>query len=445
MSLFFLTKIYQMQQVPEISKLNGVENKGFEILAVGESSEVSKAISALAYKNKDIVVDLLKVEGEDFALDAENLAPEIRAFHNAYTDDLVTYYDLIVLQYADTALVRTILKDASDAGVMVSTLNAPAPSANTAAVNTHQKEAVAARNKEENYWRKIANRCLFALAFILLGHVVSSYYPLHNFAGDFRIFVQNLDLDAAFGWMVLAGFVAQMVDGALGMGYGVISTTVLLSTGLNPAAISGSIHTAEMFSSGASGYSHYRFGNINKKLFKALVLPGVLGAVIGATLLAYLGEEYGEWLRPVLSLYTLLLGLRILVNAFKKRRESQKVKNAGWLAGAGGFLDSFGGGGWGPLVTSTLISKGKTPRYIIGTVSLTEFFVTFGSALTFFIILGTSHIETIAGLIIGGLLAAPLAARLAGKLKTKTMLISVGVLVIISSVRTMWKTISALY
>lgn len=433
-----------MQQVPEILKLNEVDRKSFEILAVGESSDVLKSISVLAYKNKDIVVDLLKVEGEESIAGTEALVPDVRTIYPSYTEDLASAYDLVILQHADTALAKTILKDAREGGTMVSLVAAPALTASEVSAEAHRKEVAAARNREANYWRKIANRCLFALAFILLGHVVSSYYPLNNFAGDFKIFVQNLNLDAAFGWMVLAGFVAQMVDGALGMGYGVISTTVLLSTGLNPAAISGSIHTAEMFSSGASGYSHYRFGNINKKLFKTLVFPGVLGAVVGAALLAYLGEEYGEWLRPVLSVYTLLLGLRILINAFKKKRESQKVKNAGWLAGAGGFLDSFGGGGWGPLVTSTLISKGKTPRYIIGTVSLTEFFVTFGSALTFFVILGTSHIETIAGLIIGGLLAAPLAAKLAGRLKTKTMLISVGALVIISSLRTLWKTISAL-
>lgn len=293
--------------------------------------------------------------------------------------------------------------------------------------------------RDAKYWRKIAGRCLFALGFMILGHVIASFYPLTNLFNAFKVFAISLDLDAAFGWMLLAGFIAQMVDGALGMGYGVISTTVLLSTGLNPAAISGSIHTAEMFSSGASGFSHYKFGNINKKLFKTLLLPGVLGAIIGATLLVYLGEAYGSWLRPVLSVYTLLLGARILLNAFKKRNESRKVKHAGWLAGAGGFLDSFGGGGWGPLVTSTLIAKGKTPRYIIGTVSLTEFFVTLGSALTFFVLLGTSHIQTIAGLIIGGLLAAPIAARLAGKLNTKTILILVGVLVIISSARTLLK------
>lgn len=298
--------------------------------------------------------------------------------------------------------------------------------------------------RDERYWKRFAGRCLFALAFIIIGHAIASFYPMTNLVSAFKTLAINLDLDAAFGWMVLAGFVAQMVDGALGMGYGVISTTVLLSTGLNPAAISGSIHTAEMFSSGASGFSHYRFGNINKKLFKTLLLPGVLGAVLGAVFLSYLGESYGNWLRPVLSAYTLLLGMRILLNAFKKKNESRKVKHAGWLAGAGGFLDSFGGGGWGPLVTSTLIAKGKTPRYIIGTVSLTEFFVTLGSALTFFIILGTSHIQTIAGLIIGGVIAAPIAAKLAGKLNTKSILIAVGVLVILSSVRTLYKTIGGI-
>ncbi|MCX2479832.1 sulfite exporter TauE/SafE family protein [Pedobacter sp. MC2016-15] len=292
----------------------------------------------------------------------------------------------------------------------------------------------------EKYWRIIAGRCLFALAFMIIGHLIASFYPMTNLINAFKAFGNTLGLESAFGWMLLAGFIAQLVDGALGMGYGVISTTVLLSTGLNPAAISGSIHTAEMFSSGASGFSHYRFGNINKKLFKTLLLPGVLGSVLGAVLLCYLGEEYGDWLRPTLSVYTLLLGARILLNAFKKKNESRKVKHAGWLAGAGGFLDSFGGGGWGPLVTSTLIAKGKTPRYIIGTVSLTEFFVTLGSALTFFIILGTSHIQTIAGLIIGGVLAAPIAAKMAGKLNTKTILIAVGVLVIISSARTILKT-----
>jgi len=200
------------------------------------------------------------------------------------------------------------------------------------------------------------------------------------------------------------------------------------------------IHTAEMFSSGASGFSHYKFGNINKKLFRTILIPGVLGAIIGALLLSYLGEKYAGIIKPILAVYTFILGIRILLNAFKKNKIRQKTKRVGWLAGAGGFLDSFGGGGWGPLVTSTLISKGKTPRYVIGTVSLTEFFVTFASALTFFSVIGISHWQLIAGLILGGVLAAPIAARLAGKLPLKAMFIGVGAIVIIWSLNVLLKT-----
>lgn len=423
-----------MEETQAISEPRAVQNKSFEILVVGENAEISQAIADLEQKNKAVKIDRLvfdetSAEGGTFPV---------------YHPDLLAGYDLILLRHLDNSLGHRILADARKKKVMVSVFHDHGYEPHVGLPKTKHLLTGNTRNKDEKYWIRVANRCLFALAFIIVGHVISSYFPFHSYSDGIKDLVMSIDLDAAFGWMVLAGFVAQMVDGALGMGYGVISTTVLLSTGLNPAAISGSIHTAEMFSSGASGYSHYRFGNINKKLFKTLLLPGVAGAVVGALLLCWLGEEYGDWLRPVLSVYTLLLGLRILTNAFKKKRESQKVKNAGWLAGAGGFLDSFGGGGWGPLVTSTLISKGKTPRYIIGTVSLTEFFVTFGSALTFFVILGTSHIQTIAGLIIGGLLAAPLAAKLAGRMKTKTMLISVGSLVILSSIRTIWKTVSAL-
>ncbi len=291
---------------------------------------------------------------------------------------------------------------------------------------------------QARHWRKIAAWCLAILAVLLLGTLVAAIYPPKSLQDTIsQIWGKT---DSAFFWMLAAGFLAQLVDGALGMGYGVISATILLSAGLNPAAISGSIHTAEMFSSGASGFSHYRFGNVNKKLFRTLVIPGVVGAIIGAALLCFL-DEYSFWVRPLLSVYTMILGIRILANAFRKKAGSRKITHAGWLAGAGGFLDSFGGGGWGPLVTSTLISKGRTPRFVIGTVSLTEFFVTLGSALTFFLILGVSHIQTIAGLIIGGLIAAPVAARLAGRLKLKSMLIGVGVLVILSSLRVIWKAV----
>ena len=397
-----------------------LEKESYKILLVGESPEIAEAVFAMEKRNKDIVTSVLLEDGT------------IGGSKCAYTPEIIAEYDLIILKVANTALNYKIQQIAKDKGILVTLITDN---------NSKSASIKSFKARDEKYWKKFAGRCLFALAFIFSGHAISTFYPLTNLFSDFWVYVSAIKFDAVFGWMILAGFIAQMVDGALGMGYGVISTTVLLSTGLNPAAISGSIHTAEMFSSGASGFSHYKFGNINKKLFKTIVFPGVLGAIVGAIFLVYLGEKYGDWLRPILSIYTLLLGVRILTNAFKKKNESRKVKNAGWLAGAGGFLDSFGGGGWGPLVTSTLIAKGKTPRYIIGTVSLTEFFVTFGSALTFFVLLGTSHMQIITGLIIGGVIAAPIAARLAGKLNSKTILISVGALVIISSIRTIFKTI----
>ncbi|RZK74295.1 MAG: sulfite exporter TauE/SafE family protein, partial [Pedobacter sp.] len=292
----------------------------------------------------------------------------------------------------------------------------------------NSNESVTTENvSQERKWRKVAYICLIILAVLFLGIAAYTYLSYDMAVSISKDFIAQLD--DKFYYMLLVGFFAQLVDGALGMGYGVISTTLLLSGGLNPAVISGSIHTAEMFSSGASGFSHYRFGNVNKKLFKTLLIPGVLGAIAGALLLGYAGEEFSKWIRPVISFYTLLLGIRILSNAFKKQQKPQKVKRAGWLAGAGGFLDSFGGGGWGPLVTSTLISKGRTPKYVIGSVSLTEFFVTMASAVTFFFILGVSHWQSILGLIIGGVVAAPIAAKLVGKLPIKKMFIGVATIV----------------
>jgi hypothetical protein len=139
----------------------------------------------------------------------------------------------------------------------------------------------------------------------------------------------------------------------------------------------------------------------------------------------------------------MFLGIRIFANAFRKPRPQKKFRRYGWLAGAGGFLDSFGGGGWGPIVTTTLITKGRTPRYVIGSVSLTEFFVTLASAFTFFTLLGVSHWQTIVALILGGLLAAPLAAKLAGRLPKKTSYILLGVLVMIWSLRILLKIFQA--
>ncbi|HEY0433840.1 MAG TPA: sulfite exporter TauE/SafE family protein, partial [Chitinophagaceae bacterium] len=244
-----------------------------------------------------------------------------------------------------------------------------------------------------------------------------------------------------FLMMLFTGFMAQMVDGSLGMGYGTISTTFLLAIGVNPAIVSSRVHSARVFSSGVSGYSHHRFGNINKKLFRALVVPGIIGAVVGASL-AFFAQKYSSWVRLPLSLYTLYLGYFILRKAFTKKNFGAKVKKAGWLAAAGGFMDSFAGGGWGTLVTSTLMSKRRSPRYVIGSVCLAEFFVVFVSSITFFILLKSIPIIDVAGLIVGGLIAAPIAARLVGKVPIKTMFIAVGLLVILTSCSTFWNAFS---
>ncbi len=281
-------------------------------------------------------------------------------------------------------------------------------------------------------WRRIATAAMAAFGLLLIFNVISFYVPMQTWPEVVE------SIDPQFWLFVGVGFAAQLADGLLGMGYGVVTQIFLMGAGVPVAAVSSSIHTAEVFAAGASGYSHYRFGNVNRRLFRVLLGPGVLGAVGGALLLWWLGEHYAQYIKPLLATYTMLLGIRILTRAFTKGRPKTKAKNLGWLAGAGGFLDSFGGGGWGPLVTSTLLAKGKTPQYVIGTVSLTEFFVTFASALTFFSVIGLSHWVIIVGLLIGGVVAAPISARLAGKLPVRTMFILVGVVVIFWSLRVLW-------
>lgn len=293
--------------------------------------------------------------------------------------------------------------------------------------------------EKEQKWKKIATYSLAAFGLMLLGHFMLSYIPLKEVGIGAVEWYKTLDDN--FHWMILAGFLAQLVDGATSMGYGVTSAIVLMSANVSPAAISGSIHTAEMFASGASGYSHYKFGNVNKKMFKALLIPGVIGAILGAVLLVYFGETHLTYIRPAMAVYTLFLGGKIFYNAFKSTNPKKKFKRYGLLAGAGGFLDSFGGGGWGPIVTATLITKGRTPRFVVGSVSLTEFFVTLASAFTFFTLIGVQHWQVIFALIIGGLLAAPIAAKLQGKLPKKTSFILLGTIVVIWSVRILIKVL----
>jgi uncharacterized membrane protein YfcA len=245
-------------------------------------------------------------------------------------------------------------------------------------------------------------------------------------------------IQSDFALYLLVGLGAQLVDGALGMAYGVTCTSFLLSLGVTPAVSSASVHVAEMFTTGASAISHFRFKNINKKLFKSLLIPGVLGAVVGAYLLSDVID--GDAIKPFIAFYMLILGLIIIRKAIQKNRVKNKTKRIGVLAASGGFLDSIGGGGWGPIVTSTLLGQGRDPRYTIGSVNAAEFAITFASGITFLIFHGINSWQVVLGLIVGGVIAAPLGAMVVGKIKRKPLMLIVGCLVISLSLRTILKS-----
>jgi len=235
---------------------------------------------------------------------------------------------------------------------------------------------------------------------------------------------------------VLFGFIAQLIDGALGMAYGVSSNTFLLSIGIPPAGASASVHMAECVTTAVSGLSHWKQGNINWYLIKRLILPGVLGGIAGAYILTSID---GNLIKPYISGYLLLMGIVILVKALRRSHVHNDVKTHLVPLGLfGGFFDAVGGGGWGPIVTTTLVARGNQPRFAIGSVNFSEFFVTFAQSVTFLLTLGMlSTWKIIIGLLIGGVLAAPLAAVAARKLPHRVLMGMVGVLIIALSVRTL--------
>ena len=232
---------------------------------------------------------------------------------------------------------------------------------------------------------------------------------------------------------IIVGFIAQIIDGALGMAYGISSTTILLSMGIPPATASASVHTAEIFTSGASGLSHLKLGNVDKKLFTKLLIPGVIGGAVGAYILTAIPAKM---IKPFVAFYLLIMGITILRKALKKIREKNAKTRLFPLGLLGGFFDAIGGGGWGPIVTSTLVARGNNPRFTIGSVNLAEFFVTITEAATFITTIGLVQWQIILGLIIGGVLAAPLAAHVCKRLPSKTLMIIVGILIIVLSIRT---------
>lgn len=267
---------------------------------------------------------------------------------------------------------------------------------------------------------------------IIVGYLLCVFLPPEVLGVAVSSVIESVD--SGIFIYIIAGFTAQMIDGALGMAYGVTATTFLLSAGISPAISSASVHASEVFTSGVSGLMHLKFGNVNTKLFRNLLIPGVLGAILGAYVLSSF-EEYNYIIKPLVSIYTLVLGLIIIFKALKKDKVREKIKRIFPLAAVGGFLDSIGGGGWGPIVSSTLIAGGRNAKYTIGSVNLTEFFVSLASSVTFFTLIGLTHWTIIAGLIIGGIIAAPLAAYLANRIPVKAIMILVGLVVIIVSLK----------
>ncbi len=248
----------------------------------------------------------------------------------------------------------------------------------------------------------------------------------------------NLDLNILL--FVLVGFAAQMIDGALGMAYGVSSNSFLLSLGVPPAAASASVHMAEVVTTGISGFSHWKLGNVDMKLVRRLLAPGVIGGLLGAYILTNID---GNIIKPYIAIYLMVMGGIIIYKAFtiklRKKPDEYHGPRISLLGLFGGFFDAIGGGGWGPVVTSTLVARGKHVRMTIGSVNFSEFFVTLGESILFVFTLNfKEYWQIILGLLIGGAIAAPIAARLAQKLPIKTLMIVVGVLIILLSIRTLY-------
>jgi uncharacterized membrane protein YfcA len=233
---------------------------------------------------------------------------------------------------------------------------------------------------------------------------------------------------------ILAGFLAQLIDGALGMAYGLIAFSFLNTFGITPASASATVHAAEVFTTGFSGLSHHFFGNIDRKLFWQLIIPGMIGAGVGAYILASLP---GEQFRPYVSGYLLIIGFVIIIKGFREFPPGAVTKYVKPLGFFGALIDAMGGGGWGPIVASTLLARGSHIRITVGTVNAVEFFVTLTASVVFFITLGLSNWYAIIGLAIGGMLAAPIGAYAVKKVPLKLLMLFVGLLIISLSVKTL--------
>ena len=322
-----------------------------------------------------------------------------------------------------------------------------APRFSDLVIVTHMKDL----NKNENnetavaqpllFKRQKRNRLfLFLTFFLLLTITLYTIYTAETFVPLRNYLAQDHYL---FYWMILAGCGAEIVAGSMGMGYGVICATILLMMNVDPRAISGSIHASETITSAAGSISHFKLKNMDKELIKRLLVPAIIGTIFGALLLLYLGDEGSRWAKftkPFIAIYTIILGVKILYNGFRGKVTNKEVKIVP-LGLFAGFVDAFTGGGWGPLVTSAFIKNGHTPRYVIGVSTFTNFAITVVSTIIFITVPEAINWRIALGLIIGGVLTAPISALVTSKLHTRKIFFIIGALIILMGLATIYKAI----
>jgi hypothetical protein len=280
-------------------------------------------------------------------------------------------------------------------------------------------------------------RFFWMIIFLTIGLVA---FAIYHMAANHTL--QNIQFhpDYHFWLFVIAGFLAQLIDGALGMAYGVSCSSLLLAFNVPPVISTASVHISEVFTTGVSGLSHLRFKNVHRQLFMKLLIPGILGAFLGA----YLLSEYfdGKYIKPVVSAYLMILGMLILRKALlTKAQTSAKVKHVRRLAFAGGFLDAVGGGGWGPVVVSNLIHQGANPKRTIGSANTAEFFVALVSSAVFITFIKIANWQPLMGILLGGIMAAPLAAFFVKMIKPKPLMLAVGVLITCVSLYNIYRSV----
>src|SRR5688572_7365714 len=279
---------------------------------IGGGADAMDKLRALVQHSATAPLTVIAADAEDDLKKFIDAHENIVLLERDYESGDIAHAGLLVAATGNRILNQKIRSEASLQNILVCVADDPALSDFHIQVQQEAPAAPATIKEKtttgEQRWKNVATRLVIAFFLMVLGHLVISYLPFPTLPEIWEGTKPYFNKE--FGFFVLAGFLAQMVDGVLSMGYGVTSATCLISFGVNPVSVSAAIHTSEIFASGISGYSHYKFGNVNKKLFRHLVIPGVVGAILGALMLVYLGENGDKWLMPVIALYAMFLGLK---------------------------------------------------------------------------------------------------------------------------------------